>query len=107
MIIDDFDLLGSAIVQDKANSPLFVDPNTMLSSPPSFQRLEAISRRRRQICQLFRLMDQPQLALCHPLNVCAQAPRETSMEQGLGIAIGKGADHASLYTQRVMNVKRL
>ena len=106
MIINDFDLLGSAIAPDKANSPLVVDADAVLTGPASFQRLEAITWRWRQICQLFRLMDQPQLALRHALNVRAQAPRETSMEQGLGIATGEGADHVLLYTRRVMNVKR-
>lgn len=106
MIINDLDLLGSAIAPDKANSPWVVDANAMLPCPASLQRLEAIPWQCRQICQLFRLMDLPQLALCDPLNVCAQAPRETAMEQGLGIAIGEGADHRLLYTQRVLNVKR-
>ncbi len=106
MIIDDFDLLGSAVSPDKADSPLVVDANDVLSNPVSLQQFETISRWSRQVCQSFRLMDLPQLTLCHPLNIGAQSPRQTAMEQCFGIAIGEGADHPSLYTRRVMNVKR-
>jgi hypothetical protein len=80
MIVDDFNLLGSAIAPDKANSPLVVDADAVLSGPPSLQRFEAISRRSRQVCQLFRIVDLPQPTLCNPLDTGAQSPRETALE---------------------------
>jgi len=80
MIADDFNLLSSAIAPDNANSPTVVDADGVLSGPPPLQRFEAISRRSRQVCQLFRIVDLPQLTLCSPLDIGAQSPRETALE---------------------------
>ena len=75
MIVHDFDLFGAAVAPDEAHPPLVIDADTVLASATSFQQLETIPWRRCQIGELLRLMYLAQLALCDPLDVRSQPPR--------------------------------
>ena len=49
MVVHDFDVNGITIHPDKTDSPLIVDPNTVLSYPVSMQCLQSVRRRYAQV----------------------------------------------------------
>lgn len=51
MIVCNFDIVGVAIMPFKANSPLIVYPNTVLTFAVTMQWLESISRRNPQVLE--------------------------------------------------------
>jgi hypothetical protein len=61
MVIDDFDIRRSSFIPDKADSPLIVDPDRILSNAVASQRLKAISRRNTQISDGPGLVEQTKL----------------------------------------------
>lgn len=46
VVVNEFDLVRVAVQPSKADAPLIVDANTMLSGAITFELLEAIARRR-------------------------------------------------------------
>jgi hypothetical protein len=54
MIVYDLDIIGVSLIPTEADTPLFVDPDTVLSLPISGQFLKAISWRDTKIVQPFR-----------------------------------------------------
>lgn len=52
MVIDDLDLFRIAILPAKANAILFVDSNTVLTTPVATQSLRPIARRNAEFDQI-------------------------------------------------------
>jgi hypothetical protein len=61
MVIADFDIFGISILPAKANAPLVVDPDRVLTAPVTGKRFQPIARRDAQVVQPFSPMDQTQL----------------------------------------------
>src|SRR4051794_17041451 len=93
MVIDNLDALGAALRPGEADPPLVVDPDAVLADTVSPQGFQPVARRRRQVAQVLRRVDLAQLALRHALDVAWKSPGEPAMEQSLGVAVGKAADH--------------
>lgn len=89
MVIDDLDLFGTCFVPNKADAPLIVDSDAVLTRPVSSQQLQSVSRRGGQVAQLLSLVKLAQFALRYALNVLRQMPCEPAMKQGFGLAVGK------------------
>lgn len=92
MVIGDLYLLGGAIVPDKTDPPLIVDPDAVLSFAVALERFEAVAGRRPQI----------QKPGCRVEHIeLAQRHRPDALELGDGLApvqclaapIPKGSDH--------------
>ena len=49
MVVHDFNINGIAIHPDKTDSPLIVDPNTVLSFSVTTQYLQSVRRRYAQV----------------------------------------------------------
>ena len=81
MIVDDFNLVGSAVTPHEANSPMVIDADAMLTCAAAFEQLKPVSWRSGQIRQPFSLMDLPQLTLRRPLDIRPQPSGEPAMEQ--------------------------
>src|SRR5882757_2366359 len=64
MIVDDFDVLRSCTRPAKADSPLVVDADRMLSRPVVFQSLKTVGRWDPQCAKRRRGMQHPELATC-------------------------------------------
>jgi hypothetical protein len=62
VVVDDFDSVGRAILPDKANAPLIIDANAVLTNSVARKRFQAIAWRGSQIAQLNCRLDHPQLA---------------------------------------------
>jgi hypothetical protein len=58
VIIDDLDVFRSAISPDKADPPLIVDADTVLTRPVTAQRLQPVSWNCRHILQLPGVVEQ-------------------------------------------------
>src|SRR6266404_1905214 len=94
VVVDDFDALSTSISPNEAEAPLIVDPNAILTRAAAAQRLQPISGRSGQIAQFFCIMELPQFSLRRALNIARQPRCELAMEQGLGLPVGKRADHS-------------
>ena len=102
MVVHDFNTLRTEPRPDKADSPLVVDPDAVLPVPIATQRLQSVARWRGQIAEHLRIVQLPQLALGDALPVRPDASGEPAVKQGLGIAIGEGADHADHYVRTAL-----
>jgi hypothetical protein len=108
MVIHDLHALGTAVAPHKADTPLIIDPDAVLAGTSPTQQLQPIAGWGGQVTEFLGLVKLHQLALCGTLHVMGEAAREPPMKQCLCIPIGERADHLlSLYTQRVLNVKRI
>jgi hypothetical protein len=66
------DIGGASFAPVETDAPLVVDADRILTPPLALQRLQAISRRRAQIAQCVRLIDQAQLPQRDRLDVGRQ-----------------------------------
>jgi hypothetical protein len=108
MVIHDFDALGTVVAPYEADAPLVIDPDAVLAGALATQQFQPIAGWRRQVAQLLSLVKLQQLALGNTLHIVGEATREPPMKQRLCIPISERADHSPrLYTQRVLNVKRI
>ncbi len=67
MVIDDFNVLCSAVGPDKADSPLIIDSDAVLALPVAGQSFEPISGNGRDVTQCIGIMQHTQLP---PSNSC-------------------------------------
>jgi hypothetical protein len=69
MIVRQFDVFGVAFVPYKADSPLIVDTNTVLSRPIPNKGFKAVSRGNTQIKNRLRSMNHDKLPISNALYV--------------------------------------
>jgi hypothetical protein len=62
VVIDDLDFMGIAVSPDKANPPLVVDADRMLSQPSGLQRFKTIAGRDAEIVEASSVVQETQLA---------------------------------------------
>lgn len=93
MVIHDFDVVRGAIPPAEADSPLVVHANTVLAHPIAFEFFKPIPRRHPQVRDLFRRVDEAELAQHEPMELRRKAPDGFAAEEPFGIAIGKTVDH--------------
>jgi hypothetical protein len=65
VIIHNLNIERVAILPNKTDSPLIVNPNAVLPFPVPMQGFQAVSRWRSQISQFIRAIQLPQLSACH------------------------------------------
>ena len=99
MIIHDFDRYGSRTVPGKANAPLVVDPDTPLAAPITFERLQPVARRYRQILQPTGRIDDLEFVLgpLDQIGRIAANPLALEEAQGPFVAEPPLVDHRSRY----------
>lgn len=68
MIIYDLDIVRIAVTPNKADAPLIVDANAVLTRSIASKRLQTITGRRGEIAQFCCDIQLPQLSLCHSLK---------------------------------------
>jgi hypothetical protein len=93
VIVRDLDVVSVTFAPDKADSPLVVDPDAMLTGAVSLQSLQSIARGHSQIMQAHGSIEHQQLLATRPPNVTPKPFRRDILEDGLGALIGKGSDH--------------
>ena len=93
MVVNDLDLIGVGILPAKADAPLIVHPNTMLTGAISFELLEAIARRHPKVIERLRGVDGDELAEHAPQEVGGKATDALALEEGFGVPVGEALDH--------------
>ena len=93
MIIDDLNIVGMAGAPNKAEAPLRVDANAVLTCARAFQSFQPISGRNAQAVKNRRGIQHQQLAKCRPLHIRAELSRPFPTEQRFGIPAVERLDH--------------
>jgi hypothetical protein len=84
MIIYNFDIICVALAPTKADPPLIIDPNTMLSSPVSFQGLQTVSRWDSELPQFGRGVNEQEFASCDSLHSRRKSSRLLRVKDAFG-----------------------
>ena len=92
MIINDLYLLRRAFAPQEADTPLIIDPDTMLPLPVAAQSLEPVSGDGCEVLQLFGVIQHAKLAPRHPFDVAEPATPLTVI-QPLGLLAAEGSYH--------------
>ncbi len=93
MIITNLDVKCVTIFKAKADAPLIIDPDRVLSIKITLQPFQAIARRHPQIIELMCSVQGHELAPGAIRDVCGQAARSVALEELLGLLILEGSYH--------------
>jgi hypothetical protein len=106
MIINEFDLKRIAVGPTKADAPLIINTNAVLSGPIAAQLFEAIAGWHTQIVQRLGGINRNELAEHDALELRWISADRLSAEQPFGVSIAKAFDHRRKLGQTDHNVKR-
>ena len=81
VIVNDFDLVGIAGTPSKADAPLIVDANTVLSGPIAATYLQAVAGRDAQVVERLSGVNRDELSEHHTLQVRRVAANGRALEQ--------------------------
>jgi hypothetical protein len=93
MIINDLHRFGVAANPPKANPPLSLDPDTVLTFPVSPQRFQAVRRRDAQVCEILRRVEHDEFSQGRTLNVRREPSGKLPPEDPFGLFRRKRPDH--------------
>jgi hypothetical protein len=93
MIIDNFDFGALSIAPAKADTPLIVYADAMLTRAFALQPFQAIRRWNSQIIKALRGVKHPQLPTRESLNLVWQAARNVAMPDAFSLLIGEAPNH--------------
>jgi hypothetical protein len=95
MIVNNLDVESIAIAPIKADPPLLIYPDAILSlaiTAKLFEPIAGVS----QIAQFFGATEKSQLAECRTLDILREPRRSDAIEDAFGIGISKAANHLVL-----------
>ena len=95
VIIHDLDVKGVPIPPSKADAPLVVDADTVLTSAIGRQFLETIAGRDPEILERGRRIELDQFAERHAQQAWRQPAHRLPPEQALSVLAREAPDHAS------------
>jgi len=95
VIIDNFNVFGSAISPEKADTPLVVDADRHLSAAIALQRLKAISRRKSQIGKRNSRVDLHEFPQRDPFEG-SKTPARLAVPKGSCVFVCESPDHDSI-----------
>jgi hypothetical protein len=93
MIIDNLDVGALSIAPAKADTPLIVYPDAMLTRALALQPFQAIRRWNAQIIKALRGVKHPQLPTRESLNWVWQTAGNVAMPDAFSVLIGEAPDH--------------
>src|SRR3954467_14022203 len=93
MIIDDLDVFRAIIDPIKANAPLPVDADAVLTRAIALQQFQSVAWRLAQILNLHCRIEQQQLDPRSLDDIRRELPRRLIVKHALGVAAAEGADH--------------
>jgi hypothetical protein len=102
MIINNFDILRSALSPDETDSPLIVDSDAMLTPPVAGQRLDPVTWNHRNVFQFFGVVKHSQFPPRY-LGDIAEFSASLSMKQLLGVPAAEGANHTVRIPREPLN----
>ena len=96
MIVAEFDVIRIAILEAKADTPLLVHGDRMLSHTIVFERVQPISRRHAEVEELSRHVDRLQFSEGATRHVPRNALRFACPEELLSRAVRECLDHSEV-----------
>ena len=105
MIVNDFHIVRLTLIPLKADSPLIVDANTVLTAPCAMQGFEAVSGGNAEVVQPACDLQLAELSPGDGFDV-DEATDADAIGERLGIGALERNDHAPIITPYVINVKR-
>lgn len=104
MVVTELNVVGVAIREPKADAPLIVDRNGVLSRAIALEGMQAVAGRHFEIGDLQRGVDGFESAESAPRDVGGHLLGLAGAEELLGLAVGEGLDHARNVTRHVTRV---
>lgn len=95
-----------ATFPDEADTPLVVDPDAVLTSTCSTQRLQSIFRWSAQIIKPFSSVDWKELPQRNPLELPRKCPVAFTEKQFLGLLVPERPDHIDMITRYGITANR-
>jgi hypothetical protein len=89
LVICDFHIKSIATAPGKTDSPLVIDPNTVLPFPVMFELFQAVAGRHTKIIQLNRSVEDQQLPGSPPPNFIRQPSWGLMSEETISVLIGE------------------
>jgi hypothetical protein len=93
VIVRDLDVVGVAPLPTKADPPLLVHTNAVLTASVPREPFQAVSGRHPEIVQCVCGIHEQQLSVRSPLHVRREPPRSLSLEDLLRLPIAKAPNH--------------
>jgi hypothetical protein len=106
MIINNFNIVGVAVLKAEANPPLFVDADAPLSGAITHKLFQPVAGRDAQIFHLGGGFNQFELLLRRLRQGPVKLADSKALEDGGGFFIGECLNHALTLTHSVNNGKR-
>src|SRR5271163_68117 len=106
VVVDEFDVAGAAATPCEADAPLVVDANAVLAGAGAGQLLQSVARRHPEVVDALSGVDESQLVVCEPAEFPAELLDVAALPDRLSVLIPERADHGSMITLDVINVKR-
>lgn len=100
VVVTDSDIFNVSIDPSKANAPLLVNANTVLSSTISLQRLQPIARWHPQKINTVSGLNETKLAERNRLNVRRQLLREDVIPNFLSFLVRKANNHKTTLCEK-------
>jgi len=101
VIVDDLNVVRVAVRPPKADAPLIVDPDAVLSGTIAAELLEPIARGHSQILELDRGVDEAKLPEHHTPKVGREAADRLAFPEPFGVAVSEAPNHGQIITPRV------
>ena len=96
MIVDDFDMGRSSLIPYKADPPLIIDPNRMLSLTVGSKCFEPVARWHPKIAEHPGLIQETKLSQRDVLDVCRQSSASAAGPDQFRFGIGEALNHEEL-----------
>ena len=106
MVVNDLDLVRITVLPPKADPPLVVDPDTVLSDPIALELLEPVARRDTQVIEGLSGVHGSQLPQHDASEGGGISADRLPVEEAGRIPIAEALDHSRTLTRRVSNGKR-
>jgi hypothetical protein len=102
VVIDNLDIIGVIALPYKADAPLLVNPDAMLTLSIKMQRLQIIGRWNSQGFKKTHGIQHFELDCCRSLNRLWQFCRKLSIKQFFGLFAFECPDHATYYPEEIL-----
>jgi hypothetical protein len=99
VVIDNLNRNGVATTPHETDTPLTIDPDTMLSLSRTFQCLKSIGWWHSEVFKEPRIVQHSEFPACNNLDIARQFTRNVACPDFLGFLVPEMPDHGQTITQ--------